>query len=102
MFKFVEKDGKYCLKKNGITILEFAEEHGNTKISNGNGKQILSISLGGKINIGPNLGNIISVKEFEQIPVGLTFYTGASFGTLTKGKVYFKLNDVVEDSVILN
>lgn len=60
MFKFVEKDGKYCLEKNGIVILEFQEINGVTKINNAKGVNLISATLSGEseTNITVNTENI--------------------------------------------
>jgi hypothetical protein len=48
MFNFVEKNGKYCLEKNGVCILEFQEINGVTKINNAKGVNLISATLSGE------------------------------------------------------
>ena len=103
MFKFVEKDGKYCLQKNGITLFQFAEDHGCTKLLNKKGKELLCVEANGDTTIGgTSLNNVQTIEDFDNVPTGLTFYLTKSLGGQVANKVYFKKDGYIDNAIQLN
>ena len=48
VFKFVEKNGKFCLQKDDRTILEFEERDNTVRVNNSVGVNILAANVGGE------------------------------------------------------